>query len=193
MLASICLDDGTTEQYDKAIPILEDFNINVTWALCHGLIGGSWRYGSPGDNVIGWGEVELIKKRGDEIADHTPNHISPLETDDPLLLEEEYTINPFNATTFVYPRGEVCLKDKIREVYQCARSCRHGTIKRGEDFDPYDLPVAHPGELTINRDWDWGIFYEHQDVDVILPPLLESFEKEGIEVMVIKDALQAML
>ena len=192
MIASICLDDGTTEQYDKAIPILEEFKINVTWALCHDLLGKPWRYGEN-QWIISPRTVESLRERGDEIADHTPNHISPLETDDPNHLEYEYTINPFKATTFIYPRGEVCLKDKIREVYQCARSCRHGTIKRGEGFDQYNLPVAHPGELTINRDWDWGIFYEHQDVDVILPPLLESFEKEGIEVMVIKDALQEIL
>ena len=193
MLASICLDDGTKDQYDKAVPILEEYGINATWSLCHDLIGGAWRYGSPGTNLIDWNEVEVIKKRGDEIADHTPNHISPLETDDPILLEKEYTANPFNATTFIYPRGEVCLKDKIREVYQCARSCRPGAIKRGEEFDPYDLPIAYPNELRIDMDGDWGIFYYHHDVDVSLPPLLKLFEKEGVEIMVIKDALQAIL
>ncbi|KKK68882.1 hypothetical protein LCGC14_2939580, partial [marine sediment metagenome] len=69
MLASICLDDGTKDQYDKAVPILEEYGINATWSLCHDLIGGAWRYGSPGTNLIDWNEVEVIKKRGDEIAD----------------------------------------------------------------------------------------------------------------------------
>lgn len=189
MIASISMDDGTAYQFNHALPILEEFKVNVTWALCHNLLSKPWRYDED-HSIITKTEVEFLRRRGDEIADHTPNHLCSLEVNDYEILEKEYTSNPFNATTFVYPRGHIELKDKLKEVYKCARSCDRGTII-GEPYDIYELPLAFFEDAV--KDWDWAIFYFHLDVDKDLSRLLTILEDRGVEIMVIKDALQEIL
>lgn len=190
MIASICMDDGTTYQFEHARPILENFKANVTWALCHDLLGKPWRY-DDNQSIITPKDVEFLRQRGDEIADHTPNHVCSLETDDYKPVEKEYTANPFNATTFVYPRGHIEFKDKVREIYRCARSCKRGTITRGEEFDRYELPIAFFED--VNLEWDWAIFYFHLNVDNELSPLLGLLEDRGVDILVIRDAIEEIL
>lgn len=127
--AKICLffDDGWTNQYEEALPVLLEHEFKATFGVITGSIGTGenfWEY-------LGEAELKELAGYGMEIACHTRTH--PHLTDN-LAAEQLYEeiINSklyleqkgFDITTFVYPYYE--WDDRIIEYvkdagYSCAR------------------------------------------------------------------------
>lgn len=62
----IQFDDGTSSQWSKAKPILDEYNLKATFYIVCGRVGTS--------GYLSWSQIEALKEQGHSIQDHTMTH-----------------------------------------------------------------------------------------------------------------------
>ena len=136
----ITFDDGYMDNYENALPILREYNFSATIFIVSGLVGkvNQWikAEGYPERPLMGWREIEDMKRNGITIGSHTLNHprLSLLENKDvrreiegsKKLFEDRLGV-PINH--FAYPYGDMneSIIDIVREAgYTTACSVMSG-------------------------------------------------------------------
>ena len=62
----IQFDDGTSSQWTKAKPVLDEYNIKATFYIVCGKVGTS--------GYMSWSQIDALKEQGHSIQDHTMTH-----------------------------------------------------------------------------------------------------------------------
>jgi len=136
----ITFDDGYLDNYERAFPILRECNFSATVFVVTGHVGIANRWmrsgGYPERPLMGWREIEEIKKHGITIGSHTVNHrclkhlsLKDVKTeieDSKKLLEDRLGV-PVNH--FAYPYGDTnrIIVNVIKECgYKTACSTKSG-------------------------------------------------------------------
>lgn len=147
----ITFDDGYYDNYDKAFPILNKYNLKATFFLTVGLI--EEKTYMPIDlndmriqnRLMDWPEIREMAKGGMQLGAHTLNHNwltneginLEEEIEDSKIFIEEKTGYP--VTVFAYPAG--MYNDKVLEVvkefYECAVITSRGIDFPSTNKDPY--------------------------------------------------------
>ena len=121
----VTFDDGFLDTYEHACPVLCDYGFKATFFMISGLVGktNTWMTsrGDPSTPLMGWREIENLKRCGYEVGSHAVTHrdlteISLDEAKDELdsskqTLEDRLCV-PINF--FAYPYG--CYNSKVREL-----------------------------------------------------------------------------
>lgn len=72
---SLTFDDGTLDQYEVALPLMERHGVRATYFLITGLRGtGVWRDGRRSRQLFDWEAAKEIAARGHEIGSHGVSH-----------------------------------------------------------------------------------------------------------------------
>jgi len=144
----ITFDDGYMDNYENAFPILKEYGFPATVFIISGFVGNTnvWMKGEgyPERPIMGWREIEDMKKGGITIGSHTINHprLSTLRTEDARaeidgskkFLEDKLAV-PVNH--FAYPYGDVnaSIMHMVKETgYKTACSTRSGFNSDGIDL-----------------------------------------------------------
>lgn len=73
--ASITFDDGTLDQYEVALPLMEKYGVRSTYFIITGPRGhGIWKDGSHSRRLFGWDAAVEIAAQGHEIGSHGVSH-----------------------------------------------------------------------------------------------------------------------
>ncbi|HEY3418281.1 MAG TPA: polysaccharide deacetylase family protein, partial [Armatimonadota bacterium] len=92
---SFTFDDGSQNQLDIAVPLLNEFNMRATFFVVTGVIRdkktdplpkGASRSGNGG---LSWEELREMARMGQEIANHSLTHANLPKTTDPAILDRE--------------------------------------------------------------------------------------------------------
>jgi len=144
----LTFDDGYLDNFENALPVLEDLNIPATFFIVASLVGRSnaWmrREGYPERRLMDWPQLKEIASRpGFNIGSHTLTHPHlPLLQDGELerevlgsrlLLEDRLGIE---IRHFAYPYGE--MDERVERVvgashYESACSTRSGFTRPGSE------------------------------------------------------------
>ena len=119
---SFTFDDGSPNQYSKAIPLFNEFEVNLTLFI---VTESSWAW------PANWSVLQNAADKGHEIASHTVTHTSFAEIDDSLenieLEESQKEINNHitgqQCITMAYPFCVTGNKSICRQYYIAARIC----------------------------------------------------------------------
>lgn len=134
-LVSLSFDDGRYEQYDKFYPILAECGLKGTFYVTTERIG--WK------EVIGWDELKVLYKEGNEIGSHTHTHPHLTTLSDEKLDYEfrksQEVLRSFNCSTIAYPYGE-CNKRVIEEVKKHFLAARGYNVKISKIDKALNLP-----------------------------------------------------
>lgn len=137
---AITFDDGYMDNYENALPVLKEFNYPATIFIVSGLVGktNKWMMSEnyPERPLMGWREIEEVKKNGITIGSHTMNHprLSHLKFHDAKKEVEDskrYLEDRLGVAIdhFAYPYGDMneSIIDMVREAgYKTACSTRSG-------------------------------------------------------------------
>lgn len=161
-VAAITFDDGFTNVYQNAMPILQEFGFTATNFFVSNQIGGSNEWDRPlGVLPATCMDISQIKQwlsSGHEVGAHTMDHVHLSQIPETqafeqlsLCKEKLQEIVGDRVETFAYPYGDH--NDRVRElVRQAGYIVAAGTERRratGND-DLMNLP-----RLTIRRDDTW--------------------------------------
>jgi peptidoglycan/xylan/chitin deacetylase (PgdA/CDA1 family) len=115
-------DDGSPNQYSKAIPLFNEFDFNLTLFI---VTGSSW--GWPAN----WSALQQAAAEGHEIASHTVTHTSFADINDSLetveLRDSQKEINAHitgqKCITVAYPYCATGNRSICEQYYSAARIC----------------------------------------------------------------------
>jgi peptidoglycan/xylan/chitin deacetylase (PgdA/CDA1 family) len=137
---AVTLDDGFLDNYENAFPVLQELGIPATIFVVGGPIGGSnlWmvKEGYPERKLMGWRELEEIRKYGITIGSHTINHhrvsrLAPDEAEQEIAGSKRLLENRLGVRIdhFAYPYGDFddSVAKRVKEAgYKTACSIRPG-------------------------------------------------------------------
>lgn len=140
----ITFDDGYSDNYENALPILKEFNFPATIFFVSGLVGKTNQWmkaeGFPERLLMGWREISELGKNSITIASHTVNHqrlsylnpeVAKNEIEDSKkFLEDKLGIS---INHFAYPYGDMneSIINMVRDSgYVTACSTRAGFNSR---------------------------------------------------------------
>lgn len=127
---ALFFDDGRKNQYDRAFPVLKEFEFKATFAVITDYIGFERETFRARMNLT---ELKELQNSGMEIASHTKTHPHMLNLTHERLIDEilnskkDLTQLGFNVKTFVYPYGEwnQTIIDYVKEAgYKFARTIK---------------------------------------------------------------------
>jgi peptidoglycan/xylan/chitin deacetylase (PgdA/CDA1 family) len=104
---AITFDDGWSDQFDIAVPLLREFGFQATFFVASGWVG-------RGSALMTWNEVRALRARGHWIGSHSVTHGAAAKQADNVLAYE--VIQSRNAisrelggppTIFAYPLGSI--------------------------------------------------------------------------------------
>ena len=159
---SITFDDGYSDNFTVAAPILKTLGIPATFFVTTGFIGST--VAAEWDDSLSvppcwmsWEQVRQLAAQGFDIGSHTHGHIN-LSTSDPVAIEADLTASrrtlqrELGAAVhlFAYPFGglediSVASRELIQGAgFDCCLSCYGGV--NPSDTDPYHLRRISIGE-----------------------------------------------
>jgi len=92
---SLTFDDGSQNQYDVAVPILNDFKMKGTFFVVSGVVRDKKEDPRPkgasrsGNGGLSWEELRVMSGMGHEIANHSLTHKGLIGVADPAILDHE--------------------------------------------------------------------------------------------------------
>ena len=124
----VCLffDDGYTNQFDVALPVLIEYNFKATFGIITEYVGK----GRDLMKYMSTGELEELAKDGMDIASHTKTHVDLTSLSDEQLHDEifgskqELENMGFEVSTLAYPYykwDSLVIECAIAANYTCAR------------------------------------------------------------------------
>lgn len=192
----LVFDDGWLTQYTNALPILQQYGFNASFAIIPGYMEGEYPAYMSWDNV-----VDLEAKNFD-IVSHSLNHLHLDAVDNSTLYSEvvgsklllsEYGIN---TNVFVYPYGEGIDNNTVRDVvtqnYAIARGTNEAQVSL-LSYDKYDLNAyAITSNTTIAKfatytNHQLTIIFYHQIDPSITDPSIVSPAQFIEEMQYLKD------
>lgn len=165
-------DDGYLDNYEEALPILEDVGIPATFFISAGLMGtdvvAEWdREIDPPPRWMSWEQVRSMRDRGFTIGAHTSTHVDLGAVDGEvatpeLVTSREQLERELGETVdlFAYPFGGAenitpANRERVRAAgYRCCLSCHGGLVEPGADvFDLPRVPISpwyeNPDQLAL--------------------------------------------
>ena len=143
----ICFDDGWQNQYDNALPILNQFGFKATFGIITGYVD---------DNLpmyMSWREIVELALDGQDIASHTYNHKNLNFVDAATITFElnksvqDLDAYGIKAPVFIYPQGggagNATVESLVQQYFLVGRSTREATVKMDRTFDAFNIP-AYP-------------------------------------------------
>lgn len=151
-VASVTFDDGLLDNYERALPILDDFGVPATFFIPTGSIGRSHRAFFGDQPCMTAEHLRELSRRGHELGAHTIAHVdltavppsracrevSQSRTDLERLLGER-------VISFAYPKGryDPSVKRSVAEAgFRCAATVEERLV-----------PTAEPDWLALPRVW----------------------------------------
>jgi peptidoglycan/xylan/chitin deacetylase (PgdA/CDA1 family) len=152
----IVFDDGWQNQYDNAVPIMDQYGFKATFAIITS-------YPDNNKNYMNWNEIVTLANNGQDIESHTVNHYW-LSTLDTASIEYQLSQSKqdllkygINASIFIYPSGEGAgnstVEALVAENYLLARSINPGSLNMTGQFDRYNLPSYTMSNKTTFDDF----------------------------------------
>jgi len=144
---SVTFDDGFADNFENALPVLQDLQIPSTVFVVSGTVGGtnSWmtRAGFQERRMVTWPELRAMAKAGMEIGAHTATHPKLTELESDAINQEVVTCRSVledklgqEVRYFAYPFG-LFNDDSLRAVqnakYKLAWSTRSGFVRPNHD------------------------------------------------------------
>jgi len=141
----LTFDDGYMDNYENAFPVLREYDFPATVFVVSGLVGKGSQWatneGYPERFLMGWREIEEIKRHGVAIGSHTVNHrrltlLNPKDAKTEMHISkkdlEDHLGAPINH--FAYPYGDTntSVVNMVYESgYKTACSTRSGFNSEG--------------------------------------------------------------
>lgn len=161
-VVAITFDDGFTNVYQNAMPVLDEFGFTATNFFVSNQIGGSNEWDQPlGVLPASCMDIDQVKQwlsAGHEVGAHTMDHVHLSQLSEQQAFEQlslcKETLQAITGDvvdSFAYPYGDH--NDKVRElVRQAGYTAAGGTERRRatSQDDLMNLP-----RLTIRRDDTW--------------------------------------
>lgn len=128
----ITFDDGYTDAYDQAFPILKQNNFVADFFIITNYVAEN--------EYMDWSQISALKKAGMEIGSHTLTHpdLTDLETAD---ARHQIADSKDDTVVFCYPAGRY--NDQVRDLVKEAGYVAAVTTKSGvatQDSKLFDLP-----------------------------------------------------
>ncbi len=171
-MLAVTHDDGYLDNFEQAMPILEDVGIPATFFISAGLMGTDvvpiWdRDIDPPPRWMNWDQVREMRRRGFTIGAHTSTHVD-LGTADAEVAAPELEASRVQLESelgetidlFAYPFGGAenmssANRERVRKAgYRCCLSCHGGLVEPGADvFDLPRVPISpwyeNPDQLAL--------------------------------------------
>jgi peptidoglycan/xylan/chitin deacetylase (PgdA/CDA1 family) len=210
-LVSVTFDDGLRCQFERAVPILDQYGLPATFFLpantgplhidwsSHGY---EWRKMNWRENDISF--LKKMRERGHEIGSHSVWHLKPNSLAlDPQFeaAESKHLIESWigeEISSFCYPFGGVSapLKKAVIDAgYTQARSAAKDTFIYPDSMDLFDLDCHGAGPNEDVNSWVrpgcWYILMYHgigTDQDGCAPITADQFAKQMRELATLRNS-----
>jgi peptidoglycan/xylan/chitin deacetylase (PgdA/CDA1 family) len=154
-VVSFTFDDGWSDSYNYAYPVLSKYGYVGTLFIISGDVG-SW------DGILTWNQISTLHSRGWEVANHTHSHpdLTTL-SDSALALELDQSVSEFRAhgytkLGFATPYGSY--DDRVLKAIK-SRFVYHRTAwDDGSPMDKYHITVYYDFDNTTTlADIQWFV------------------------------------
>lgn len=141
-VVTFAFDDGYTNQYNNALPVLEKYGVPATFNIIASLVGKQFE----GENLMDWNQIKELKEKGHDIESHTNTHpyltkLSEEEVRKELRVSKKILIDRgFSVSSLAIPYGDYN-KEVLKiasQNYSLVRSSDPG-INNLNKLDKYNL------------------------------------------------------
>jgi len=150
-LGCVTFDDGSRDNYEIALPILEQFGIKATFFIATGSLGGAFQTFAGGVATMTRDQVRELARLGHEVGAHTVNHPKLTQVSRETASKEIEQSKTFleelvgtRITSFAYPKG-ACDRE-VKQLVQQAGFVQAVTIRE-------DLVDGESDWLELPRIW----------------------------------------
>ncbi len=135
-LGCVTFDDGYRDNYEIALPVLDQCGIKATFFIATGSLGGAFRTFAGGVATMTRDQVRELAKLGHEVGAHTVNHPKLTQVSRETASEEIGQSKAFleqllgtHIDSFAYPKGDC--DQEVKELVQQAGFAQAVTIREG--------------------------------------------------------------
>ncbi len=150
-IACITFDDGYRDNYECALPVLEQFGVKATFFVATGFLGKSFPSSAGQVPVMTESEVRELAKLGHEVGAHTVAHPRLTQVSRVTALGEiensKYILERMLGAavlSFAYPKGDV--NDAVKDIVGALGFKTAVTVREG-------LMSGSPDWLALPRVW----------------------------------------
>lgn len=213
-IVSLTFDDGWTNQYTNAYPIMKAAgNMPGTFYLISGAVGAG--------EYMTVAQAKQIQQSGSEIGSHSVTHANLMNVDNATLTNElansksalEANFGPITSLAYPYGAGDPRVQTEAAKYYSNARSTNPGLMAKGQ-FNRYSLTIGYvlnTTPLSTVQNWineakannTWLVLCYHQIQDgkpddtytisvSTFRSHVDALKASGVRVATVRDAYAAM-
>jgi peptidoglycan/xylan/chitin deacetylase (PgdA/CDA1 family) len=135
-LGCVTFDDGWRDNYEIALPVLEQFGIKATFFIATGSLGGAFRTFAGRVATMTRDQVRELAKLGHEVGAHTVNHPKLTQVSRETASKEIGQSKAFleellgtRVASFAYPKGDC--DQEVKQLVRQAGFAQAVTIREG--------------------------------------------------------------